>query len=75
MKSNIKILIIFLIINCQLSINNYAQVGINNDGSNPDASAMMDIKSTDKGMALVYFKSMVLKGLNPKNASDKAYGS
>ncbi|MCF8331583.1 MAG: hypothetical protein K9H84_03945 [Bacteroidales bacterium] len=28
----------------------YAQVGINNDGSDPDSSAILDVKSTDKGM-------------------------
>lgn len=27
-----------------------AQVAINNDNSNPDPSAMLDVKSTDKGM-------------------------
>ena len=51
MKSNIKILIVFLILNSQFLILN-AQVGINTDGSNPDASAMLDVKSTDKGMLL-----------------------
>jgi hypothetical protein len=30
----------------------FAQVGINADGSNPDGSAMLDIKSTNKGMLL-----------------------
>jgi hypothetical protein len=29
-----------------------AQVGINTDGSNPDASAILDVKSTDKGMLI-----------------------
>ncbi len=29
-----------------------AQVGINTDGSQPDASAMLDIKSTDKGILI-----------------------
>ena len=28
----------------------YAQVGINTDNSNPDASAILDVKSTDKGV-------------------------
>ena len=49
MKSNIKILIVFLILNSQFLILN-AQVGINSDGSSPDASAMLDVKSTGKGM-------------------------
>ena len=51
MKSYIKILIVFLIVNCQFLIVN-AQVGINTDGTDPDASAMMDIKSTTKGMLI-----------------------
>lgn len=29
-----------------------AQVGINTDGSNPDASAILDVKSTDKGVLI-----------------------
>ena len=36
-----------------LNIQIYAQnVGINSDGSSPDASAMLDIKSTDKGLLI-----------------------
>jgi antitoxin component YwqK of YwqJK toxin-antitoxin module len=38
-----------MLINMQI----YAQnVGINSDGSSPDASAMLDIKSTDKGLLI-----------------------
>ncbi len=33
-----------------LSLGLYAQVGVNTDGSSPDGSAMLDVKSTDKGM-------------------------
>ncbi|MCP3999384.1 MAG: hypothetical protein GY727_00520, partial [Gammaproteobacteria bacterium] len=33
-----------------LSLGLSAQVGINTDGSSPDTSAMLDVKSTDKGM-------------------------
>ncbi len=33
-----------------LSLGLFAQVGINNDDSDPDGSAMLDVKSTDKGM-------------------------
>lgn len=29
-----------------------AQVGINTDNSNPDGSAMLDVKSTDKGLVV-----------------------
>ena len=32
--------------------NSYAQVGINTDGSQPDNSAMLDVKSTDKGILI-----------------------
>ena len=35
-----------LILICTLS---HAQVSINNDGSDPDPSAMLDVKSSDKG--------------------------
>ena len=30
----------------------YAQVGINNDSSNPDPSAILDVKATDKGILI-----------------------
>ncbi|MCP4002222.1 MAG: hypothetical protein GY727_15035, partial [Gammaproteobacteria bacterium] len=33
-----------------LSLGLFAQVGINTDGTAPDGSAMLDVKSTDKGM-------------------------
>jgi len=33
-----------------LSLGLFAQVGVNSDGSSPDGSAMLDVKSTDKGM-------------------------
>ncbi len=35
-----------------MTFSTYAQVGINNDGSNPDSSAMLDVKSTDKGILI-----------------------
>ena len=46
----LKILSILLFINWTLQIDLNAQVGINNDNSDPDASAMLDVKSSDKGM-------------------------
>ncbi len=47
-----KSLILFTLL-LTISFNNlYAQVGINNDGSNPDNSAMLDVKSTDKGILI-----------------------
>ena len=45
------IILIFLISNFSFSIIN-AQVGINTDNSNPVPSAMLDIKSTDKGLLI-----------------------
>ncbi len=42
-----KLLLIFILVS---SLSLFAQnVGINSDGSAPDASAMLDIKSTTKG--------------------------
>ncbi len=50
MKNSIKIiLIIFLIFNSKFII---GQVGINDDNSSPNASAMLDVKSTTKGMLI-----------------------
>ncbi len=54
MKSKyLKILFLFFFISSSfffMEIN--AQVGINNDSSSPDASAILDIKSTDKGILI-----------------------
>ncbi len=44
------LLIIILMLSCFDNI--FAQVGINSDGSQPDSSAMLDVKSTDKGMLI-----------------------
>ena len=44
-------LILLVIYSCLLTAFTHAQnIGINSDGSLPDASAILDIKSTDKGM-------------------------
>jgi len=45
----IKILTTLLVI---LSLGLFAQVSINTDGSSPDGSAMLDVKSTTKGMLI-----------------------
>ena len=44
-----KLIVFFVLIllNCSLT---FSQIGINNDGSTPDASAMLDVKSTLKGV-------------------------
>ncbi len=49
MKKALLLFILLLIGTCN---NIFAQVGINDDGSNPDNSAMLDIKSTDKGILI-----------------------
>lgn len=51
MKSIIKIIAIFTIIIFQFSGAN-AQISINEDGSNPDASAILDVSSTNKGILI-----------------------
>ncbi len=35
-----------------LTLNGFAQVAVNTDASNPDSSAMLDVKSTDKGLLI-----------------------
>lgn len=48
-----KIFFLFIIISAfTLSETITAQVGINNDNSNPDPSAILDVKSTDKGLLI-----------------------
>ena len=42
----------FLMLNISFVIQLNAQVGINNDNSSPNVSAMLDVKSTDKGMLI-----------------------
>ena len=47
---NLKILLFTIIIFALAGIANAQSVGINSDGSTPDASAMLDVKSTTKGL-------------------------
>ncbi len=49
MKNYTKITLLLLFLTLT-AFNLNAQVGINTDGSTPDASSMLDVKSTDKGM-------------------------
>ncbi|MEM6317387.1 MAG: tail fiber protein [Bacteroidota bacterium] len=42
--------LIYLVLSLLLTIHLSAQVGINTDNSDPDASAMLDVKSTNRGM-------------------------
>jgi len=51
-KSNFKTTIIYTFLCLIFAAPAFAQVGINSDNSNPDASAMLDIKSTDKGVLI-----------------------
>jgi len=51
MKNNItKTILLALLIS--FGLNTIAQVAINTDGSEPDSSAILDIKSTDKGILI-----------------------
>gem|GEM_PF-1493134 len=49
MRAMIRISLITLVVNSSFLITS-AQVGINEDGSSPSVSAMLDVKSTTKGM-------------------------
>jgi len=50
MKKSIRLFIVVMLF---LSGQNlFAQISINTDGTNPDGSAMLDIKSTDMGMLI-----------------------
>ena len=52
MKAIRIIIIILLITNHQSLITLNAQIAINTDGATPDASAMLDVSSTDKGILI-----------------------
>lgn len=52
MKSLIKAITLILLVNCFLLVSLNAQVAINADGSNPDASAMLEITSSEKGILI-----------------------
>jgi len=51
-KSSILNLFFAVLIMLGCSNLSYAQLGVNTDGANPDASSMLDIKSTNKGILL-----------------------
>ncbi len=48
MKKSIGILVFYLL----LGLSAHAQISVNQDNSNPDPSAMLDVKSSDKGMLI-----------------------
>ena len=59
-----KIILIALIIS--LGLNTFAQVAINNDGSAPDSSAILDLKSTSGGLLLPRMNTVQISGIaNP----------
>ena len=47
-----KNLFLFIVISGILSVTSYAQVAINTDGSSPDNSAVLDLKSSTKGLLI-----------------------
>ena len=52
MKNISKLVIAFLIFTIQLSNVSNAQIAINEDGSSPDASAMLEVSSSSKGILI-----------------------
>ena len=50
-----------------LSFNGFGQVAINIDGSNPDASAILDVKSSDRGFLLPRMTEANRNGINGGN--------
>lgn len=52
MKNITKYALALLLVNCSLLIEVHAQVAINEDNANPNASAMLDVSSTDKGLLI-----------------------
>jgi len=50
--NTLKMKILLMILFCIVWYQSNSQVAINEDNSNPDASAMLDVKSTDKGVLL-----------------------
>ena len=49
--NKIFLLVVIIIFSVSVTITN-AQIGINEDNSQPDASAILDVKSTDKGILI-----------------------
>ena len=56
----ISILLSMLLI---LAVNVYSQVAINTDGTAPNSSAMLDVKSTDKGMLIPRMTQAQMEGI------------
>ena len=66
MKSLIQVTFILLIVNCVFINSTTAQISINSDGTTPDASAMLDVTSTDKGILIPRMDSTSRKNIaNP----------
>ncbi len=62
MKNKLFILALTLFLFAHFSLS--AQVGINTDNSNPNPSAMLDVKSTDKGMLTPRMSSIEREAIN-----------
>lgn len=59
MKTSFVWMVVIFFIACQVK----AQVGINNDGSQPDPSAMLDVKSTSKGILIPRMTTEQMNGI------------
>lgn len=63
-KAQLFLIAVFMIASYMLN----AQVGINTDSSTPDASAILDVKSTDKGMLIPRMTQTQIEAIsNPAN--------
>ena len=56
--------LIILLLLIFIGVNAFGQVGINSDATNPDPSAMLDIKSTDKGVLIPRMTSTERNAIN-----------
>ena len=61
-----KFTLLLLVITMIASYTLKAQVSINTDGSNPDSSAILDLKSTNSGLLLPRLNTIQISGIvNP----------
>ena len=60
-----RVILLIVVLTC---ISGYGQVGINTDGSDPDGSAMLDVKSTTKGVLFPRMTQIQIEAIsNPAN--------
>jgi len=66
MKTSITIILLVIMLNFEINLT--AQIAINNDGSNPNSSAVLDLKSTNKGFLIPRMSQTQIAAIsNPAN--------